>query len=230
MKARDVMTTGVVTIGPDAMIAAAVRLMLDHRISGIPVVDHSGHLIGIITEGDLMRRAEISGEQQLRSGASPEAMEAQARAFVKSHGSKVSDVMTARVLSVQEDESVDQIATILEANGIKRVPVTRDGHVIGIVSRANLLRSLAMGGMAANELDDRQIRSGLMNVIGKTIGARASLVDVTMTDGVAYLWGTVASEAERDAIRVLAENDPGIRSVKNHIRLMPVTDLEYSPE
>ena len=143
MRARDIMTTNVVTVSPETDIAEAVRLMLERQISGVPVIDSSGRLAGILTEGDLMRRAElVTGRQSwwINPTSSPEQ---EAKAFVKSHGLKVKDVMTKEVVTINEQEPLDRIAMVFEERGIKRTPVMRSGKVVGIVSRANLLRSLA---------------------------------------------------------------------------------------
>lgn len=230
MRAKDIMTRNVVTVPADAAIADAVRLMLENRISGLPVLDAAGRLVGMLTEGDLMRRAELMTERRSwwLKGAAPS--EQQAKSYVRAHGLKAGDVMTPNVTSVGEDEAVDRIATLLESHGIKRVPVTRDGRVIGIVSRANLLRCLAMGGLPSSELSDSQIRSQILATAAEEAGVRAQLIDVTVRSGVASLWGTAASDAERDAVRVVAENTPGVKAVENHIRVMPQQVVETGPE
>ncbi len=145
MRARDVMTAEVVTVSPGTGIMDAARLMLDRRISGAPVVDDGGRLVGIISEGDLMRRAELTTEGQpwwLAAAASPEE---KARAYTKAYGLTVGDVMTKDVVTIGEEEPLDRIAMLFEARGIKRAPVLRDGKIVGIVSRANLLQGVAAG-------------------------------------------------------------------------------------
>lgn len=230
MKAKDIMTQSVVTIAPGAPVAEAARLMLDHRVSGIPVVDDRGLLVGIVTEGDLIRRAEVLGEHRSWLLASGAPAEAQARAYVKSHGTKVADVMSRDVVSVAEGEPADAIALCLESRGIKRVPVVRDGKCVGIVSRANLLRGLAAGGLAAADSGDEALRSRIMQALSGSTGIRAQLVDVTVNRGMAFLWGSVASEAESDAARVVAETTPGIAAVRNHLRILPDSLVDYVPE
>ncbi len=230
MRARDIMTTDVVTVSPETDIAEAVRLMLERQISGVPVIGDSGRLAGILTEGDLMRRAElVTGRQSwwINPTSSPEQ---EAKAFVKSHGLKVKDVMTKEVVTINEQEPLDRIAMVFEERGIKRTPVMRSGKVVGIVSRANLLRSLATKRVSDAAPSDSQIRSAILTTAMEDAAIRVVLVDVTVEDGVVHLWGNTASEAEREAIRVVAENTKGVREVQNHIRVLPRSNVDYLPE
>lgn len=230
MRARDIMTTGVVSVSPETDIAEAVRLMLERQISGVPVIDASGRLAGILTEGDLMRRAELDTGRQswwINPTSSPEQV---AKAFVKSHGLKVKDVMTKEVVTINEQEPLDRIAMVFEERGIKRTPVMRSGKVVGIVSRANLLRSLATKRISDAAPSDSQIRSTILTTAMEDAAIRVVLVDVTVEDGVVHLWGNTASEAEREAIRVVAENTKGVREVQNHIRVLPRSNVDYLPE
>jgi CBS domain-containing protein len=230
MRARDIMTKGVVTVSPETDIAEAVKLMLDRQISGVPVIDSSGRLIGILTEGDLMRRAElVTGRQSwwINPISSPEQ---EAKAYVKAHGLKVKDVMTKEVVTITEQEPLDRIAMVFEERGIKRTPVMRSGKVVGIVSRANLLRSLAVKKISDPAPSDSQIRSAILATAAEDASIRVVLVDVTVDDGVVHLWGNTASEAEREAFRVVAENTKGVKEVQNHIRVLPRSNVDYLPE
>jgi CBS domain-containing protein len=145
MNAADVMTRRVISVPPDASIEDAVKLMLDRGISGLMVVDASGHLAGVVTEGDLLRRSELgTGRQRswwLRLLVSPGR---QAEDFTRAHGRKVSDVMTTEVVSVDADASLTDIVELMEKHRIKRVPVTQHDKVVGVCSRADLLRALAV--------------------------------------------------------------------------------------
>jgi CBS domain-containing protein len=224
------MTTNVVTVSPETDIAEAVRLMLERQISGVPVIEDSGRLAGILTEGDLMRRAElVTGRQSwwINPTSSPEQ---EAKAYVKAHGLKVKDVMTKEVVTINEQEPLDRIAMVFEERGIKRTPVMRSGKVVGIVSRANLLRSLATKRISDSAPSDSQIRSAILTTAMADAAIRVVLVDVTVEDGVVHLWGNTASEAEREAIRVVAENTKGVREVQNHIRVLPQSNVDYLPE
>ena len=229
MKARDVMTADVVTIGPGASVAEAAKLMLDRRISGVPVVDGAGKVVGLISEGDLMRRAELLTEQRPWWLALAKSPEEKATAFAKAHGLKVADVMTKDVVSIDEDAPLDRIAMLFEGRGIKRAPVLRDGKLVGIVSRANLLQGVAMG-KASTSADDEAIRAAIIMTAEGEAGVRASLVDVTVGDAVAHLWGNVATEAERNALRVVCETTKGVREVHDHLRVMPPSVVSLDPE
>jgi CBS domain-containing protein len=230
MRARDIMTTSVVTVSPETDIAEAVKLMLERQISGVPVIDDSGRLIGILTEGDLMRRAELATGRQswwINPISSPEQ---EAKAYVKAHGLKVKDVMTKEVVTITEQEPLDRIAMVFEERGIKRTPVMRSGKVVGIVSRANLLRSLAVQKTNDFPPSDSNIRSAILATAAEDAAIRVVLVDVTVDGGVVHLWGNTASEAERDAFRVVAENTMGVKEVQNHIRVLPRSNVDYKPE
>jgi CBS domain-containing protein len=217
MRARDVMTAEVITVGPETQVGEIARL---HRISAVPVTDAAGGLLGIVSEGDLMRRPE-SGTlprrawwlELLEDGA------VEARDFVKTHGRRAADVMTSPVVTVGDDAPLGEIAGLLERRGIKRVPVVRDGRVIGIVSRADLIRGLATRPTepdGATATDDRAIRESLLAVLRAQPWWSGRYRAVVVTDGVVHLWGLVRSQAERDAMRVAAENVPGVRGVEDH--------------
>jgi CBS-domain-containing membrane protein len=224
------MTADVVTVSPETSIAEAAGLMLARRISGVPVTLASGQLVGILTEGDLMRRAELVTAQRpwwLALASSPEERAAN---YVKSHGLKVKDVMTKDVVTVDEHAPLDQTAMLFEERGIKRAPVVSDGKVIGIVSRANLLQGLAAAKTGETGPDDAEIRSAVLSAAREEAGVRTPLVDVTVAHGHVHLWGNVASEAERQAMRVAAENTEGVRGVQDHLRVLPRTVLEWEPE
>jgi CBS domain-containing protein len=224
------MTTNVVTVSPETDIAEAVRLMLERQISGVPVIDDSSRLVGILTEGDLMRRAElVTGRQSWWINPIP-SPEQEAKAYVKAHGLKVKDVMTKEVVTINEQEPLDRIAMVFEDRRIKRTPVMRSGKIVGIVSRANLLRSLATKRISDAAPSDSQIRSAILTTAMEDAAIRVVLVDVTVDDGVVHLWGNTASEAEREAIRVVAENTKGVREVQNHIRVLPPSNVDYLPE
>ena len=229
MRARDVMTREVVSVTPDTAVLEAARRMLESRVSGVPVLD-GGRVVGMITEGDLMRRAELMTERRpwwLSLASSPEQ---QAKAYAKAHALRVRDVMTTRVVALDEHDPLDRIAMIFEENGIKRAPVIKDGKLIGIVSRANLLQGLAMNKLSDTGPSDREIKSKIIETARDEAAVRAPLVDITVKDGVVHLWGNVASEEERNAVRVVAENTDGVRQVEDHLRVFSPTSVERTFE
>jgi predicted transcriptional regulator len=138
--------------------------------------------------------------------------------------------MTKVVVTIDEREPLDRIAMVFEERGIKRTPVMRNGKIVGIVSRANLLRSLAVKKISDSAPSDSQIRSAILATAAEDAAIRGVLVDVTVDDGIAHLWGNTASEAEREAFRVVAENANGVKEVQNHIRVLPRSNVDYKPE
>jgi len=220
MKAKDVMTSPVVSIEPDASIWQAVRIMLQRHISGLPVIDQKGALVGIVTEGDFLRRAE-TGTQRRR----PRWLEyligpgRLADEYTRAHGRKVSEIMTADPLTITEDTPLDEIVRLMEKRQIKRLPVVRDQQVVGIVSRANLVHALAS---VARDIrpalaEDQAIRDRIVAELASQTWAPVALVDVQVRDGVVELWGMITDERERKAIVVAAENAPGVKAVNDHL-------------
>jgi CBS-domain-containing membrane protein len=220
MKATDVMTREVVSIGPDASILEAVRLMLQHKISGLPVVDAAGKLQGVVTEGDFLRRAETGTERrrsrfvELLLGPGRLATD-----YVHTSGRKVGEVMTPDVYTATEDEPLEQVVHLMERHRIKRVPIVRDDKVVGIVTRANLMRALASLALAEHPAatTDVEIRERLLAELKKQSWAPVGLIDVVVKDGVVKLSGALTDERERQAIRVAAENIPGVKKVEDHL-------------
>ena len=218
MRARDVMVRAVATTTPETTVEKVARLMINLRISGVPVLDKNGQLVGIVTEGDLLRRTE-TGTERRRSRWSQwfSANSRLAAEYIKSHARRVEDIMTPEVVSVGELATLAEIAELMETKQIKRVPVVHDAKIVGIVSRADLLQVLASGGATtANEDSDRLIRERLLADLGKQEWANSAAANVVVSDGVVHFWGTVRSEEERTALRVVAENIPGIRGIEDH--------------
>ena len=221
MRALDVMTDEVITIDVNATVAQVAKLFIDRGISAAPVIDGNGKMVGIISEGDLLRRAEIGTERRRSSWlefiASNQNLAAE---YVKSHAQKVGDLMTAEVISVEESTPISEIAELLESRHIKRVPVLRKGKPVGIVSRANLIQALATvidtRSKPATADGDNSIRTLLLAELRGKRWAGANSPNVVVQNGVVHLWGYVLSEQERRALRVAAENVPGVKSVEDH--------------
>jgi CBS domain-containing protein len=220
MIARDVMTRNVISVAPDATVAQAVELMLERGISGLFVVDAAGTLAGVVTEGDLLRRDELGTERRrswwLRLIASPGR---QAADFTRAHGRKVADVMTSDVVAVDADAPLDDIVALMEQHRIKRVPVLQGDRVVGVVSRADLLRALSVAarGSAGSAADDGTIRDRILDELGRQPWAPLTTLNVTVANGVADMWGTIGNDQERRAICVVAENTPGVTKVIDHL-------------
>jgi len=221
VRASDIMTAGVITVTSDTPIQDVVRLLLKHRISAVPVLD-DGTLLGLVSEGDLLRRGETDTERRrprwLEFATSPEVLAAE---YVKSHARTAAEVMTSPVITVTESTPIAEIADLLESRGIKRVPVLRDGTLVGIVSRANLLQAFASmappRAAATIESDDAQIREALTNELGRRWAAWPTGANFIVQNGEVHLWGLISSETERRAMILAAESVPGVKRVEDHL-------------
>lgn len=231
MNARDVMTTEVITVNPSTTVRALAALLSEKSISGAPVIDATGRLVGIVSEGDLLHRAETGTERRVQRRRSwwldsVAAEEEAARDYVKAHGRTVNDIMSRDVVSVSETTDLGEIAHLLETKKVKRVPVLRDGRLVGIVSRANLVRALATTSSApaiVASSDDRTIRARLLDELKSQRWANVWDSDIMVRDRVVHVW--IADDqpvAERDALRVAAENIPGVQRVEEHVVPAPV--------
>lgn len=234
MKARDVMTRPVVSIDSDAPISVAIRLMLQKKISGLPVVDSAWNLVGVVTEGDFLRRAETGTEHEqprwLEFLMGPGAL---AEDYVRSHGRKVSEVMTRGVKTVEETTPLKDVVTLMERNHIKRVPVLRDKTLVGIVTRANLLRALAsyLHSVTESAGDDIGIRETILRELNSKKWAPVATVDAIVRDGVVTLSGFVLDERQRTALKVLVENVPGVKGVHDDLVWVdPISGATITPE
>jgi CBS domain-containing protein len=220
MKAADVMTRQVITIDREAPVGRAIRLLLQHRISGLPVVDTSGNLEGIVTEGDFLRRVETGTTRrrprwvEFLLGPGKLAQE-----YVQTHGRFVGDVMTTKVRTVCEDTPLEDVVRMMEKHRVKRFPVVKGDRVVGIISRANLLRALATVAteLPAGSADDTKIREGFFAELKGQRWAPRTSVNAVVRNGVVELWGNIFDEREREALRVMAQNLPGVKAVHDHL-------------
>ena len=219
MTASDVMTREVTTVAPGTPVQEIATLLFQRRISGVPVVDAENRVLGMVSEGDLMVHAGAIGEApRQRSwwlGLFSDTSRS-AENYAKTHARTAADIMSKQVISVTEDQSLADVAKVLEKNRIKRVPVLRDGRLVGIISRANLLQALAVSPpVAPVSADDRAIdRAMAEEMADKPWGIYANVI---VQDGVVHLWGFIDSEAERKALTMAAQNIPGVRGVEDHL-------------
>jgi CBS domain-containing protein len=221
MKAKDIMTSPVVSVEPDAPVLQAIRIMLQRRISGLPVINDGGRPVGIVTEGDFLRRIETGTERRrprwLEFLIGPGRL---ADEYTRSHGRKVHEVMTPDPVTVSEDTPLDEIVALMEKRQIKRVPVLRGQQIVGIITRANLLHALASmsrEGQPSVESDDAVIRTLFLTELGKEKWAPITLINPIVKNGVVELWGTITDERERQALIVAAENIPGVKAVHDRL-------------
>ena len=220
MKASYLMTSPVVTLERTASVVEAARTMVRHHISGLPVVDADGNLVGIVTEGDLLRRGETATDPrrprwlQVLFGQGQLAAE-----YVQSHSRHVDDLMTRDVVTITGDMAIERVAELLESRRIKRVPVVHGRKVIGIVSRANLLQALASvpDEVPAESASGIELRARVLRELAGQPWTPGLPLNVVVWDGVVHLWGSVLDDRQRAAMRVAVENIPGVRGVEDHL-------------
>lgn len=217
MNIADVMSRDLVTLMPGHSIRHAAQIMLEHHVSGLPVVDGDGKLVGILTEGDLLRRSEFGLTGSNTHWTEANSPEGNARDFVKSHSWRVGDVMSTPVVTVTEDTSLADVAVLFGTRGIKRVPVLRGGQLVGVVSRSDLLKLIATSQPEAGASGDEAMRVSAEAYLRDAGDIFAMCPDVTVSNGIVHLWGRVRSEAERDAARVAVESVHGINGVEDHL-------------
>lgn len=229
MHAAEIMTRNVITATAKTEIKEIVDLMIKNRISAVPVVDGNDRVIGMVSEGDLMRRVENNTER--RDSWWLKALftaRNDADAYVKSHGRRAEDVMTRDPISVSEDTPLYKIAQTLEKHHIKRVPVVTNGKLVGIISRSNLLHGFStMQKDSAGTADDRTIREKIVNEMSDRLGISGNTTNVVVSNGVVTLWGLVETEAEKKAAAIAAEGTTGVKEVHNNLGVAPTAIGPY---
>lgn len=224
MRASQIMTRQVHTVKADASVFEAAQVLLNAGISAIPVVDGHGMLIGLVSEADLMYRPEIGttpGKSWLQCLLSDEA--ARTRDFARTNAHRVADVMTKNLVTASEGATLGEIATLMQRHRVKRVPIVRDGKVVGIVSRANLLQGLlAMEPTTTPGLEvNDTVRAHVASELARHGWATSQTTCIVADDGVVHLWGYVNSQVVKDAYRIAAENVRGVKRVENHMKILP---------
>ena len=223
MKVLHVMTPQVISISPEKSILDAIELMLNNHISGLPVVDKNEKLIGIVSEGDFLRREEIDTDTKRNRwlnfllGPSRLAIE-----YARTHGRKVAEIMTLSPITVSETTSLDEVAGLMERHHIKQLPVTRDGKLVGLVTRANLIQAIAARGHAIPSLSetDQSIRTNILGEIAKQPWATTQMINVSVHEGIVELFGVTTNDRQGGALKVLVENTQGVKGIKNDMALM----------
>lgn len=224
MQARDVMTSPVITAKPTDTVAYVAKTLLEHRIGAVPIVDDEGKVVGIVSEGDLVRRVEAGTERRrswwLEALLDDSTLELE---YIKAHGRTAADVMRKPVVTAAPDAPLYEIASLFEGHSIKRVPIVENGQLVGIVSRANLIQAVATPRASLDiPLTDSMIREKVMARLREQPWSHAWRLNVTVDDGVVDLWGIANAETERKALRVLAETTPGVRAVHDHLFKEPM--------
>ncbi len=228
MKARDVMSRDVPTVRPETPVVDTAKLLLTHRIGAVPVIDADGRLAGMVSEADLLHRAETGTLHErswwLRAITPAEVL---AREYVKTHARQVRDVMSLDVVCVTEDAELASVVDLMETRGAWTIPVVRDNQPVGLINRATLLQLLVGRASSAAPVqnDDAAIRQRVVDAFRTEPWAGLWSSNVIVHDGVVHLWGWAGSEAVRDACRVAAESVPDVKGVENHIHVPRLISL-----
>jgi CBS domain-containing protein len=217
MLIQDIMTPTPITVKASSSIAEAAKLLLDNHVSGLPVVNDDGAIVGIVSEGDFLRRGELKTERQrsafLEFFVSPGRL---ADEYVHAYGRLVEEVMTSPVKTISPRASASEAVETMERESINRLPVVDGEKLVGIVTRSDLLRALA--GLLANKAkphSDAEIEALIISELGKRSWSQNGFIRVSVEDGIAELSGSIFDERERLAAKVLAENVAGVKAVKD---------------
>jgi CBS domain-containing protein len=224
MNAQEAMTKDVITVGPDATVGEIAALLVQHRISAVPVVSQDNRVVGIVTQTDLGHRSETGTEKKRKWWLDVFAdADAKAREYIKSHGLKAQDVMTRHIVSVSRTSSLAEVAEVLDTHRIRQVPVMEDGKLVGMVSRTDLVRKLAEVRIAAPSArpENGALQKAIWDQIKAQTWLTSAYLNLAVKDGVVELWGAVDSEEQRRALRVLVENVSGVQRVENNVALFP---------
>jgi len=220
MKAHEIMTTAVVTAKPETPVQEIAALMTAKRISGVPVLGTQGHLLGMVSQSDLLQRKEIGTVPRhkwwLRVFSDPDRL---AREYSKTHGMRAQDVMTRHVITVQADANLNEVAAILDRSKIKRVPVLRDGKMVGLIARSDLVKVLSQtaSAEATGNVHDGDLQRVLNDKMKSQPWLDASFLNVIVENGTVQLWGLVSSDDQREALRTLVEETAGVKKVDDRL-------------
>ena len=222
MNAKDIMTRNVTTVSPSASVREAAKLMAENRLSGLPVVTGDSRLVGMLTASDLLHRVETGTEKRsswfTKFFSDPDEMALQ---YAKAHGLKAYEVMSRHVITVRDDASLSEVADVLDRNRLKRVPVVRDGALVGIISRSDLVRLLSEAslGQPAAKSGDAALQNAIWQQIRKQKWLESGYVSITVKDGIVEAWGMVSSAEQRNALLVLIEEAAGESRVEDHLKV-----------
>ena len=228
MLARDVMSTDLIVVAPKTTVDKIAMIMMLNMISAVPVVDEKFHLLGIVSEGDLVVREDVGTVPRqswwLKLFESSDEL---ARDYTKAHGRTAADVMTRHVVSVGPDATTAQVADIMRRRGIKRVPVVEDGKLVGMVTRADIVQMVALGGSPAADVKrpDNEIQDEIMSRLKQASWVDTAFLSISVQDHRAEVSGLIASEDRKHALNVLIREVPGVKAVRDTTRVMPLPGL-----
>lgn len=223
MKAQEIMTRDVITVGPDTSVRDIAALMVEKHISGVPVLTDNGKIIGMVSQSDLLHRAELGTERRhkwwFRTFSDSYAL---AQEYAKAHGLKAHDIMSRYVVSVRDDAELRDVADILDSHRIKRVPVVQEGHLVGIITRGDLVRTLSQVEISktVKKIDNAALHKTLHDRIRTQSWINESYINVTVNDGVVELWGFVDTADQRSALRALVEETEGVSRLEDKLNVV----------
>jgi CBS domain-containing protein len=222
MIAYDVMTANVITDTPDMPITEIAKLLVEHRIGAMPVVTADGRLLGIVSQTDLAHRSETDTEKRRKWWLSLIAdNDARAREYIKTHGKTAKDVMTTVIISVAYDANLADVADALDKHGIRQLPVMRSGKMVGIISRADIVRALAQSATTSEGLSNSELQRAVWDAIRQQAWLQSSYLNLSTKDGIVELYGAVQSADQRSALLVLVEGVAGVLKVADNLSVMP---------
>jgi CBS domain-containing protein len=219
MNVSELMSKTTIAVQPDTTVADAARIMLANHVSGLPVLDEQAHLVGVVTEGDLLRRAELGTDGKPAGWLAAFLLPSRAASdYVHTHGRHVSGVMSHNPVFVAPETALTEVAELMLRKHIKRLPVLADGVLVGVISRTDLLRVLARKLIEMpEEASDAAIGAYIKDELALAHWAPRHGIRVAVKDHVVALEGTIFSDAERQAVVVIAENAPGVKTVREHL-------------
>ena len=224
MLAEQIMTSHVITVSPQTSISEIAELMTRHRISGLPVLGEDGNLVGIVSETDLLHRAETATEKQRKWWVAlfldPDM---RARDFIKVHGRTAADVMSHFVISIPHDAPLATVANILEANNLKRAPVLKQGKLVGIITRGDLVKAFvdADAMRSAPHREPGALQKAINDRLAKQSWLNPTYINVIVTDEAVEIRGIVQSEDQHRALEILVAELAGSRRVESHVTVGP---------
>lgn len=222
MKAQDIMTRSVFTVTPLTAVREVAALLAEKRISGVPVVTEDGHVVGILSESDLLHRQEIGTDKPrkswLRAFADPDRL---AREFAKTHGMLVDDIMSRHIVSVNEETDLQDVVNLLEKHNLKRLPVIKDGKLVGLITRGDIVRALSKKAMEqiSAPVSDSDLQARILEKMRSSKWLLDSYINLTVAEGVVEMWGMAVSEDQRKALKVLINETQGVKRIDDRLRV-----------
>lgn len=222
MKAHEVMSRNVISVKPSTLVREVAALLAEKRISGVPVVSEDGQVVGIVSETDLLHRAELGTDKPRKSWMTIFADADQlARDYTKTHGLHASQIMSRHVVSVSDETELRDVVNMFDRHRFKRIPVIRDGKLVGMITRGDVVRALNRQSPAVSggQVSDADLQQTLLKKIRDTKWLFDSFLNLAVKDGVVELWGMVGSDDQRKALTVIIEETPGVKRISDNTKI-----------